>query len=241
MLEKIDQCQYKGFRLDTLSVDQLLGRIEWIGVQVLYCMSPMDSVDLPYFGRYIRRQRIRQDVNFFVIPLCDGHHFQAYIIDISAKTVIQVDSLRECLVQKSTAQKIANLVFEEKQNDIQTTFRALFPTRVQFDSHSCGAWMVSGVAAHILKLDIPESKEDAFQMLRKLTLPTSTSHASIQASGVKAAPAISNRIPKKSSLTFPLPPKDSAVFATVDGSKDDLPLPPYPEVYAQTVLPISLS
>ena len=124
-------------------------------------MSPAQRVGLPYFEDYLKPD---SDSRIFCIPLCDGIHFQGYIVDIDQNKIIHVDSLSTNNPNNQTSLKIANVFF--KSNSVQ--YESLFITRRQFDSNSCGVWLVSGVASLVLNLPIPSTKQEAFEIAYSL-------------------------------------------------------------------------
>ena len=99
------------------------------------------------------------------IPLCDGVHFQGYIVDINRYKIIHIDSLLSNNSNNRTSQKIAQNLFESETN---VQYECLFPTRRQFDSNSCGVWLVAGIASSVLNLPIPLQKQEATEVAYSL-------------------------------------------------------------------------
>ena len=125
-------------QLDTFAVDHLLSKFNSDTCKVYACMSPVDHVGLPYFDNYVRPNDGKQ---LLCILLCDGVHFQGYIVDINRYKIIHIDSLLSNNSNNRTSQKIAQNLFESETN---VQYESLFPTRRQFDSNSCGVWLVAG-------------------------------------------------------------------------------------------------
>ena len=94
------------------------------------------------------------------IPLCDGVPFQGYTVVINRYKIIHIDSLSSNNSNNRTSQKIAQNLFESETN---VQYESLFPTRIQFDSNSCGVWLVAGIASSVLNLPIPSQKQEAFE------------------------------------------------------------------------------
>ena len=125
-------------------------------------MSPIDHVGFPYFENYVKPNDGKQ---LLCIPLCDGVHFHGYIVDINCYKIIHIDSLSSNNSNNRTSQKIAQNLFESETN---VQYESLFPTRRQFDSNSCGVWLVAGIASSVLNLPIPSQKQEAFEIAYSL-------------------------------------------------------------------------
>ena len=99
------------------------------------------------------------------IPLCDGVHFQGYIVDINHNKIIHIDSLSSNNSNNGTSKKIAKSLFESGRNG---QCESLFATRRQVDSKSCGIWLVAGIAGYELNLPIPSQKQEPFEIAYSL-------------------------------------------------------------------------
>ena len=66
---------------DTFTIYRLLGKLNSENVTALLWMSPIDRVGLPYIQKYFKRSHLFQ-MNILCIPLCDGLHFQSYVVDV---------------------------------------------------------------------------------------------------------------------------------------------------------------
>ena len=62
-------------------------------------------------------------------PLCDGVHFQGYVVDVMKKEIIHIDSLRPANGKNPVSDIIAEVLFQQKE----VRFKSYFTTRVQFD------------------------------------------------------------------------------------------------------------
>ena len=158
----LSQCFHQNKQLDTFAVDHLLSKFNSDTCKVYVCMSPVDRVGLPYFENYGKPNDGKQ---LLCILLCDGVHFQGYIVDINRYKVIHIDLLSSNNSNNGTSQKIAQNLLESETN-IQ--YESLFPTRRQFDSNSCGVWLVAGIASSVLNLPIPSQKQEAFEIAYSL-------------------------------------------------------------------------
>ena len=92
---------------------------------MLSCMSPIDRVGLPYIQNYLKKSHICEK-NILYIPLCDGVHFQGYVVDVLKKGIILIDSLRSANGKNPISDIIAKVLFEQKE----IRFKSYFTTRV---------------------------------------------------------------------------------------------------------------
>ena len=83
------------------------------------CLSPIDGVGLPYFEKYLKPPEKK---NVICIPLCDGVHFQGYIVNIKEHKIIHIDSLRWDQPKNPTSLQVAKILFESSKQ----TFESLF-------------------------------------------------------------------------------------------------------------------
>ena len=171
----LDKCRDQNFLTDTFTVDHLLSKLSSSSIGVLACMSPIDGVGLPFFKKYLKKSQIKNK-NFLCIPLSDGVHFQGYVADVCNKTIVHVDSLRNNNSKNATSKAIATTLFDDEN----INFKSYFKRRVQFDSNSCGVWLVAGIASYVHALPLPSGLDDAFDIAyslleRKLEIPVNSS------------------------------------------------------------------
>ena len=98
--------------------------------------------------------------NILCIPLCDGVHFQGYVVDVLKKEIIHIDSLRPANGKKTILDIIGKVLSEQKK----VRFKSYFTARVQFDSNSCGVWLIAAMAAYVHSLPKPSVRNDAFDI-----------------------------------------------------------------------------
>ena len=158
----LSQCFRQIKQFNTFAVDHLLSKFNSDTCKVYVCMSPVDRIGLPYFENYVKPNDGKQ---LLCIRLCDGVHFQGYIVDINCYKIIHIDSLSSKNSNNCTSQKIAQSLFESETN---VQYESLFPTRRQFHSNSCGVWLVAGIASSVLNLPIPSQKQEAFEIAYSL-------------------------------------------------------------------------
>ena len=87
-------------------------------------------------------------------------HFQGHVVDIMKKKIMHIDSLRPPNGKKTVSDIIEKVLFEQKE----VTFKSYFTARVQFNSNSCGVWLIAAMAAYIHSLPKPSVRNDAFDI-----------------------------------------------------------------------------
>ena len=98
-----------------------------------------------------------ENKNFLCIPLCDGVRFQDYVADVCNKTAVHVNSLRNNNRKNATSKAITTTFLMTR-----TSTPNHILNRVQFDSYSCGVWLVARIASYIHSLPLPSRPDDAF-------------------------------------------------------------------------------
>ena len=108
-------------------------------------LFPIDDVCLLYSEKYLKPPEKK---NVIYIPLCDGVHFQGYIVNIKEHKIIQISSLRWNQPENPTSFQIAKMLFKNSKQ----TFESLFSERKQFDANSCGVWFAAGMSLYLINL-----------------------------------------------------------------------------------------
>ena len=90
----------------------------------------------------------------------DGVHFQGYVVDVRKKIIVHFDSLRNKSSRNATSKAISRTLFDNEN----INFESFFKERVQFDSNSCGVWLVAGITSYIHALPFPSDRDDAFEI-----------------------------------------------------------------------------
>ena len=146
LINKINNCEKHGRDLDTLCIDQVLKIFEEKeNIHVFPCYSPVDHKDFPYFASYVRKEKVKDTVNILSIPLCDGAHFNGYVVDLEKKEIVYIDSIY------NGETTIANILSDKlfaTPSDVK--YSSYFQNSVQFDSNSCGAWLIAGLTCYLL-------------------------------------------------------------------------------------------
>lgn len=145
--------------IDTFTMDHLLSKLSSSTNKVISCLSPINIVNLPYFERYLKKEHT-EGKKLLLIPLCDSVHFQGYIVDIQNHHIVHVDSLASKSPKNTTSKKISEILFDTQD----ATYSSLFNERVQFDSNTCGMWLISGLCSYALGLPIPQNSQDAYEI-----------------------------------------------------------------------------
>ena len=81
------------------------------------CLSPIDGVGLPYFEKYLKPPEKK---NVICIPLCDGVHFQGYIVNIKEHKIIHIDSLHWDQPENPTSLQVAKILFENSKSTFES-------------------------------------------------------------------------------------------------------------------------
>ena len=142
-------------------MDHLLSKLNSDSVKIMSCLSPIDDVGLPYFEKYLKPPEKK---NVVCISLCDGVHFQGYIVNIKELKIIHIDSLRRDHPKNPTSLHIAKILFENSK----PTFESLFSERKQFDANSCGVWLVAGMPSYLINLPKIPDRYNAFDTVCNL-------------------------------------------------------------------------
>ena len=110
----LDNCNFRNEIIDTFTVDHLPYKLNSDSVKVISCLSLIEDVDLPYFEKYLKPPE-KKYIYIICIPLCDGIHFQGYIVNITEHKIIHIDSLRWKQPKNLTFIQIAKLLFQNSQ------------------------------------------------------------------------------------------------------------------------------
>ena len=100
------------------------------------CLSPIDGVGLPYFEKYLKPPEKK---NVICIPLCDGVHFQGYIVNIKELKIIHIDSLRRDHPKNPSSLQIAKILFEIQIQPLNPFFRR--ENNLMLTAVVCGLWL----------------------------------------------------------------------------------------------------
>ena len=140
----------------------MLSKLNNDTVAVLSCLSPIDGIGLPYYKKYIKESLVK-DKDILCLPLCDGVHFQGYVVNTEERKIIHVDSLRWTTPNNPTSKCIAQILFP---GECKITFESLVMEGKQLDANRCGVWLVAGICFHVLNL--VTDKEHAFDICYSL-------------------------------------------------------------------------
>ena len=131
--------------LDNCNFDDLLSKLNSDPVKIMSCFSPIDDVCFLYSEKHLKPPEKK---NVIYISLCDGVHFQGYIVNIKEHKIIQISSLLWNQPKNPTSFQIAKMLFENSK----LAFESLFSERKQFDANSCGVWFAAGMSSYWINL-----------------------------------------------------------------------------------------
>ena len=132
-------------------------------VYVKSCLSPTDKLHLLYYERYIRPSIVKNR-DIVMIPFCNEVHFTGYIIDVKNRHITLVDSFS----WKDGKTKIALRLGEILFGGVNVAFSCFYKSKQQFDSNSCGAWLVAGMSAYLKGLTEVNDQNHAFEICNAL-------------------------------------------------------------------------
>ena len=155
----LTKCLNNNDLTDTFTIDHLLRKLNSENVRVLSYMAPIDRVGFLHIQKYFKKSDICEK-NILCIPLCDGLHFQGYVVDVLKKEIIHIVSLRPANGKSLVSDIVTKVLFEPKE----VRFKSHFTTRLQFDSNSCGVWLIAAMAADVHSLPKPSVRNDAFDI-----------------------------------------------------------------------------
>ena len=163
----LKDCDVRNKLRDTFAVDHLLSKLNSQTVKVISCLSPVNNINLPYFANYIDSSSI-SDKEFLCIPLCDGVHFEGYVVNVMEQKIIHIDSLGFKHARNPTSSLIEKILFEDGLCETFVSFESFCQTRRQFDSNSCGVWLVAAICSYITCLPEILDRGDAFDICYNL-------------------------------------------------------------------------
>ena len=123
------------------------------------CLPPVERAGLPYFKNYLNPNLLTNN-DFLCIPLCDGIHFQNYVINSKEKRLFHFDSLHSKSAKNPTSEDIATILFGK----VDVSYESYFTERKQFDANSCGVWLTAAITSFILQLPVAIDRNHAFDI-----------------------------------------------------------------------------
>ena len=137
----------------------MLSKVSSEHVTVRSRLSPIEGVGLPYFKNYLNPNLLKNN-DFLCIPLCDGIHFQNYVINSKEKRLFHFDSLHSKSAKNPTSEDIATILFGK----VDVSYESYFTERKQFDANSCGVWLTAAITSFILQLPVAIDRNHAFNI-----------------------------------------------------------------------------
>ena len=126
-------------------------------------MSPVERVGLPYFKNYLNPNLLKNN-DFLCIPVCDGIHFQGYVVNSKEKRIIPFYSLRPNYSKNPTSEEIATILFGK----VDVLYGSYFTERKQFEANSCGVWLTAAITSFTLQLPVVTDRNHAFDIYYSL-------------------------------------------------------------------------
>ena len=188
ILKNINMCETKGKFLDTQIVDQLLSIFNSKACFVFPTYSTVDGGMSPYYGKYIGKNILNDEVELIFLPLCDGCHFTGYIIDLKKKNIYIDYMYQPKYGKRSIDIKLKDMYFG---SDVDVIYSASYGQRVQGDSHSCGAWLIAGFVGYVLgfvKNAKVLNREKVFNLMMILIENLDMSEKREKAMGIRLCP-----------------------------------------------------
>ena len=85
--------------------------------------SPSEGNMNPHFAKYIGKSEVDSEVELIFLPLCDGCHFNGYIIDLKNRSIVFVDSIYEAKTGKrSIGAKLKDTYFDSASDVTFSSF-----------------------------------------------------------------------------------------------------------------------
>ena len=162
------QISYEGCKnrkewLETHTVDNLLRLLESETVQVNSCLSPCNTKNQPFYGRYIHENTLMVKTKEFILPLVDGRHYTGYIVSKKQEftKVINMDATRSDDPEDELSHDIVSMLCPGSN----VVYSNLYTTPIPNDSHSCGIWLVAAFTSYIQNKPPPKNTKEAFDIV----------------------------------------------------------------------------
>ena len=155
----LSNCDKRNQLTDMYCVDYLLSKVSSELVTVRSCLSTVERVARPCFKNYLNPNLLKNNY-FLCIPLCDGIHFQGYVVNSKEKRIIYFDSLRPNSAENPTSEEIATILFGK----VDVLYESYFTERKQYDTNSCGVLLTAVITSFILQLPVVTGLNHAFDI-----------------------------------------------------------------------------
>ena len=171
LIKSINLCETKREWLETSVIDAALLNFSSTEIFICSAMNPKDGQTSPFYQTELAKLKKKnkfKSARLIVLPLCDGSHFNGYIVDIVKKTIVFIDSMYP---RKTGRRSVGAYLADTLLPGDNVLFSSFYDKRYQFDVHSCGAWLVLGMAGYIIGYETANathSMELAFSLLMTL-------------------------------------------------------------------------
>ena len=113
LITRVNYCGDKGQWLSTLDLDQILEIVkEQDGGQTFHTYSPVDREDLPFFANDVKIEKVDISSRILVIPLCDGSHFNGYVVNFEKNEIVKIDAMNPAAGETTTFKALRNELFD---------------------------------------------------------------------------------------------------------------------------------
>ena len=147
-------CETKCDLLDMSVIDQVLLPLRCKEYHICPAYIPTEGQNSPYYKTQLDKlcNNFHESIEMIVLPLCDGSHFNGYVIDLKGKQIIRVDSLYPRKSGRRSVGRYLQETFFPGLTDVP--FESFYKERIQFDQHTCGAWLVLGLVGYIIGIKV---------------------------------------------------------------------------------------
>ena len=155
----LDNCNFRNKLIDTFIVHHLLPKLNSDSVKIMSCLSPIDGVGLPYYEKYLKPEK----KSLICIPLCDGVHFQGYIVNIKEQKIVHIDSLRWDQTKIQPLFKLQKYCLKIQSQVLNSFFR-----KENSLTLTTSVWLLAGMSSYLINLPEFSDRYNAFDIAYNL-------------------------------------------------------------------------
>ena len=181
IIKAINMCETRKQHLCTSVIDQVLSPFTSDDNYICPTFTPSENQKLtPFYKKEVDKLPSKfknRSIKHLVLPLCDGSHFNGYIVDFKKNRIVHVDSLFRRQSGRRSVSHYLQETFFPHEKDVEIV--SIYPKPIQSDKHSCGAWLVMGMVAYLLGLETEApsfTQEMAFSLLMLLVEDFTNDH-----------------------------------------------------------------
>ena len=155
----LSNCDKRNQLTDMYCVDHLLSKVSSEHITVRSCLSTVERVGLPCFKNHLNPNLLKSN-DFLCISLCDGIHFQSYVVNSKENRIIYFYSVHPNSAENPTSKEIATILFGK----VDVLYESYFTERKQYDTNSCGVLLTAAITSFILQLPVVTDRNHAFDI-----------------------------------------------------------------------------